>query len=253
VPFNDFDRTGEYDPGRVDSSGETFDIPRWRYAVLLTGNFNPAIFHPDWLERHSVIDHPDSVDRELEGRVDENEESYEDETLVITSAVSVINTPSLTLQITPDRLLLRSRTSSLAPSELSIRSAAALAALPHTPILRAELLAEHHTDRETLSWAMVVDRLIDPGAAGAVLGGGAGTSVTYEASDESDGSWRRVLVESSERRVGGVYLRAHAGIRIAESPLGTARIAKGFIERNGNDADNLARRALQAIHNLSAA
>ena len=135
--------------GHIDSS----ESPRRRYSILLRGSFNPAIFQPEWLVRHGVID-PTSAEQQA------SEGDDVDDGVVVSSVVAMIKTVSLTVQVTYDRALLRTRTSEISPEELAKRATAALEVLPHTPIQNVEIVAEHHTDPDTLAWGTVASLLI---------------------------------------------------------------------------------------------
>lgn len=214
------------------------EAPRSRRSILLNGNFNPAIFQPQWLVQHDIID----------SLSDATSESAENDVLV-SAVVAMVKTPSLTVQVTHDRALLRSRRTAVTPADIAARAMAALRVLPHTPIRSVEIVSERHADPSVLAWESVWPRLLRQAALSSLLPDAAGSTISMER-DNADGSWQRITLEPSRHNMGAPYLRAHVGLRIAESPLGTAETATAFIDDHQVDAEHLADHALAALEEL---
>jgi hypothetical protein len=106
-------------------------------AVVLTGDFNPAIFHPDWFQQHEIL--PEIEVTSAQSATD----------VMISHQVTIIRFLSLRLEVLGQRWTLSSERSDwfkdLGPITMSI-----FQKLPHTPVKTLSInFSEHRLVQKT--------------------------------------------------------------------------------------------------------
>lgn len=134
-------------------------------AIVLVGNFNPAIFSPDWLENNGLIGNGDA------------EEARQSPSFIVSRQVSVFETDWFALQVFENQLSLTSKGAlSAAFKDLAVGM---LSLLSHTPITaiglnflahyRLASEAEHHKVGDVLAPKTIWSNLYPVGSSAAGL------------------------------------------------------------------------------------
>lgn len=89
-------------------------------GIVVLGDFNPAIFSPDWLERNGLIGQADA------------EFASQSESLVLSRQVAIVDSPWFVLQVVEDQFSLTGK-GALTPALRDLASGV-LALLSHTPV-----------------------------------------------------------------------------------------------------------------------
>lgn len=98
-------------------------------AVVLVGDFNPAIFHPAWLEEHELI-RPD--------------EAFAAEVQIVQSEVASFRVPGYAIQALRNQLNIVADEERPAPDTLRDLAVGILRLLPHTPVRALGLNLHRH-------------------------------------------------------------------------------------------------------------
>jgi hypothetical protein len=164
-----------------------------QHGVVLEGRINPAIFQPRWLAAIGVIPLA---------------EADAAEPPVVSASVTAFRTPRLSVQVTSERAVFRTRGDALTAPELATIVHEIFTQLPHTPITSLDLVHEAHVPVELVTWSAARRSLVPEQTVAAVLPGSALGFVQLEMHAD-DGALVQVLVEASANIVEAMYVRVH--------------------------------------------
>ncbi|MFY9261048.1 MAG: hypothetical protein WAO71_11125 [Gallionella sp.] len=174
-------------------------------AIVLVGNFNPAIFSPDWLENNGLIGNGDA------------EEARQSPSFIISRQVSVFETDWFALQVLENQLSLTSKGAlSAAFKDLAV---GILSLLSHTPIAaiglnflahyRLASEADYHKVGDILAPKAIWSNLypVENSAAGLVnLSIMIQPCTRTQARTQAPGDVRNISVQPSDKFKYGVFL-----------------------------------------------
>lgn len=177
-----------------------------RATIVLLGRFNPAIFHPAWFARYSMI---------------RDEESKQVKGLVVTEEITQFEVDWLTVQVTRNRFLAHTDdTAHSAP--LRDLVAAAFALLEHTPFWALGMNRHVHYKVESEDQWHRFGHMLAPKQAWTKWLKNPGTRVVtiWGSRDEAPDAKIQVQVEPSQKVHPGVYFlyNEHHAINQKEEP-----------------------------------
>jgi hypothetical protein len=204
--------------GSVDAQRGAAGSPQalQHHGVVLEGRLNPAIFQPRWLAAVGVIPMADA-------------DAVEDP--LVSPGVATFRTPALSVQVTSERAVFRSRDGQATPQELARVVLHVFKELPHTPITSIDLVHEFDLPAATLRWEDAAENLLPAQNRETVLPGAELTSLTLEC-DGDDGSFVQVVIEPSDAEQDGVYVRVHREYVLEDAASGSAVQARGLLEQH---------------------
>jgi hypothetical protein len=177
-----------------------------QHGVVLEGSINPAIFQPRWLAAIGVMpfDEADAADP-----------------AIVSASVTAFRTSRLSVQVTSERAVFRTRRNGLGADGLGEIVSRILSELPHTPITSIDLVHMAHVPLHLINWPDAKGALVSVPVADAVLPGSDVAMLQLE-THANDGSLVEVLVEPSHRTEGAMYMRVHREFSLEPVDTGSA-------------------------------
>jgi hypothetical protein len=195
-------------------------------AVVLVGDFNPAIFHPAWLEEHELI-RPD--------------EAAAAEVQIVQSEVASFTLPGFSIQVLRNRLDILADEQRPAPDTLRDLAVGVLRLLSHTPVRALGLnLHRHYQTGDEHEAANLLAALAPADPWQTVLAEPRAKSIEVASADADAGPNGAVVnttVQPSEVFAPGIFVLVNHHVDIQRVSGGaTARVASEALQAGWDHA-----------------
>jgi hypothetical protein len=198
-------------------TGDALSPPLLLPAMDLEGQFNPAIFQPQWLAAIGVITPGEAEDARPP---------------VVTPELALIRTRRLEVQVTHQRAVVRGL-GGRSSDELRDVVLTLFETLSHSPISAVDMIHEAQIPPSTARWDTLAGRLANLNEGERLVPGGTFGRLELERTFEDDGATLTLLLEPSMRFEDGVYVRLHREYEVPDpESVGSAERAMQVIRNH---------------------